>query len=162
MASGSLPGPATASDAHYPPQSTPIPMQHLPISNNTSNPTVDEQTRLRMPWKYEGYQAFSKWMASDDDFFVFRRFESLNACTILWMQDHIARLETELQAVHRMVENSNPNEKLGNDSFRWDLPRRSQIMGELSRQLLHYSQSQKFLEVDHWLTLCRSIRGRLF
>jgi hypothetical protein len=85
-------------------------------------------------------------MASDDDFFVFRRFESLNANTILWMQDHISRLEKELAEIHQMVEDSKPTQRLRNDSFRWDatcmhgsMQRRDQIMAELSRQLLHYS-----------------------
>lgn len=96
-----------------------------------------------MAWKYEGYQAFSRWMASDDDFFVFRRFESLNANTILWMQDKISRLEEELQELHRNEEDAKSDEYGRNDSFRFDetyLPRRDQIMCELSRQLQHYSE----------------------
>ncbi|KAF2026143.1 hypothetical protein EK21DRAFT_92684 [Setomelanomma holmii] len=143
MASATLPGPATAKGAQYPPSSTFIQMQPFPQPPQGSHSPVEEQIKLSMPWKYEGYQAISKWMASDDDFFVFRRFESLNADTILWMQDHIARLETELKAMHKLVADSKLEQNLRNDSHRWDeqhMPRRTQIMGELSRQLLHYNQ----------------------
>lgn len=82
-------------------------------------------------------------MASDDDFFVIRRFESLNANTILWMQHHIARLEQELAGIHRSIEESKPSQNLMNNSFTWDakyMQRRTQILRELSQQLLHYSK----------------------
>jgi hypothetical protein len=91
-------------------------------------------------------------MASDDDFFVFRRFESLNANTLLWMQDKISRLEQELADIHKAVENSKPDQKWRNDSFRWDekyMLRREEIMVQLSRQLLQYSQSHAF---KLWIT----------
>jgi hypothetical protein len=122
-------------------------MQPLTSSAATGGVFVDEETKLSMAWKYEGYQALSKWMASDDDFFVFRRFESLNANTLLWMQDKISRLEQELANIHKAVEDSKPGQRWRNDSFRWDeksMPRREEIMVQLSHQLLQYSQSDAF------------------
>ena len=56
-----------------------------------------EQYKRDWPWKYEGYKAFSAWIASEDDFFVFRRFGALNANTILWMQDRISQTEEKFE-----------------------------------------------------------------
>jgi hypothetical protein len=160
-----LPGPATAPDAHFPGQlMTHIPMQPLSSSAATVSGSVDEETRLSMAWKYEGYQALSKWMASDDDFFVFRRFESLNANTMLWMQDRISQLEQELANIHQTVEDSKPAQRLKNNSFRWDakyMQRRDQIMAELSRQLLYYSESSATAVLNILLTCThRSVHRR--
>ncbi|KAF2132947.1 hypothetical protein P153DRAFT_309790, partial [Dothidotthia symphoricarpi CBS 119687] len=137
----SLPGPATAPGAHMPAQD--IPLQSLSPLNTTSSVMVDEKAKRDQAWKFEGYKAFSKWMASEDDFFVFRRFESLNAGTILWMQDHISQLESRLHQIHKDIEESKPEQSLKNCSFRWDakyMQERNMIMSELSRQLLHYNQ----------------------
>lgn len=82
-------------------------------------------------------------MASDDDFFVFRRFEGLNASTILWMQYRISELERRLEEIHESVAVSRDDEKLKNSSFKWDeqyMPERTKIMCELSCLLLQYSE----------------------
>lgn len=81
-------------------------------------------------------------MASEDDFFIFRRFQTLNARTILWMQDRITKSERELKNIDEKVEKSHLDEKLRNDSMRWDetrMQRRHQLMLELSQLLHHYS-----------------------
>lgn len=164
-ASPTLPGPVTASSAYCPPHSTTTPMQKLSASNASVASSVDEKTKKNMAWKYEGYQAFSKWMASDDDFFVFRRFESLNANTILWMQDHISRLEKELASIHIEVEKSRLEDFKKNSSFRWDAAcknRRNEIMFELSRQLLHYSQSRLSETLKLVSQTIRSIHRHIF
>lgn len=82
-------------------------------------------------------------MASDDDFFLFRRFESLNAQTILWMQDRIVQVEEKLEAIHKRVEDAPLGEKLVNSSLRWDekyMQERHALHGELSCLLHHYSK----------------------
>ncbi|KAF1837463.1 hypothetical protein BDW02DRAFT_565938 [Decorospora gaudefroyi] len=128
-----LPGPATAPEAHMPTPvpDTSIPMQHLGTGDRSK------------AWQTEGYKALSKWMASENDFFVFRRFESLNANTILYLQHRITELEKRLESIHGMIEGSAPEQKLKNSSFGWDakyMPERSQIMSELSCLLMHYNQ----------------------
>ncbi|KAH7087193.1 hypothetical protein FB567DRAFT_602803 [Paraphoma chrysanthemicola] len=122
--------------------STHIPMNSLSAPVHTNGPTSGDPKK--QPWKVEGYQEFSKWMASADDFFVFRRFESLNAATILWMQHRISELERRLQEIHQEVVNSEDNKRLKNSSFAWDaqwMQERTKIMGELSCLLLQYNQS---------------------
>lgn len=84
-------------------------------------------------------------MASEDDFFVFRRFESLNAGVILWMQDRIVQIEERLEEIHKMIEDSPSDHNLMNCSFRWDArfqSERTKLMEELSAILHHYSESQ--------------------
>lgn len=85
-------------------------------------------------------------MASEDDFFLFRRFENLNAQTILWMQDRISQIEERLEAIHDHVVESHPDDKLRNDSLRWDekyMPERHKLMMELSGLLHHFSRSPR-------------------
>lgn len=58
-------------------------------------------------------------MKSDDDLFVFRRFESTNAGVILWIQDRIVKLKSDFKKMHQKTEDSaDPNRM--NGSFRMD------------------------------------------
>jgi len=116
-------------------------MQNLaPAASTLSNASVTDKEKFLKAWKYEGYKEFGKWMASDDDFFVFRRFESLNATTIAYLQYRISELERTLEEIHEANEQ---DEKGKNSSFKWDekyQQDRFQIMNELSCLLLHYNQ----------------------
>ncbi|KAF2831562.1 hypothetical protein CC86DRAFT_140805 [Ophiobolus disseminans] len=121
--------------------SSPMQMSNLSESGTTLTPSTTSPKRR--PYKEDGYQAFSKWMASDDDFFVFRRFESLNANTILWMQFRISELEAKLEGIHEEIKESKVSDNLKNSSFAWDAKyrqERTKIMGELSCLLLQYNQ----------------------
>jgi hypothetical protein len=144
-----LPGPVTISGAYMPaPASPTITSQTLSAPATASvRPPIDDQMRRDNPWKYDGYKAFSEWMASENDFFLFRRFESLNANTILYLQHRISGLENRLHEIHRTVEEST-EEKWKNSSLGWDanhMPERLQIMDELSCLLLHYSKHKMIL-----------------
>ena len=141
-----LPGPG----AHIPTTFSHVPMQNLaPAASTLSNASVTDKERFEKAWKYEGYKEFGKWMASDDDFFVFRRFESLNATTIAYLQYRISQLERQLEDIHNANEQE---EKRKNSSFKWDeqyQQDRFQIMNELSCLLLHYSKYRKVLQRDN-------------
>lgn len=165
------PGPATTPRAYIPNSS--IPLQPLSPSSTVvpGTATAKSPPGGEAPWKDQGYTAFSEWMASEDDFFLFRRFESLNAHTILWMQDQIMMIEERLEKIHETVEkaplhSSDPSKTMRNSSSRWDaanLPERHALMGELSRLLLHYSVCNHYAEQEIlFLTTNRSIcRGIL-
>lgn len=85
-----------------------------------------------------GYAAFCKWTASDDDFFVLRRFGSTSARVALYLQDQIAQLEEELQYQDRLCKQA-PEDHADSGTFRFDhWPRRGQILTELSSRLEHY------------------------
>lgn len=65
--------------------------------NTTLEPTQEELEEK--PWKFIGYRGFSMWMASDDDFFVVRRFDNLAARVILLLQWEISKLEKKLEDI---------------------------------------------------------------
>lgn len=49
------------------------------------------------PWKDVGFRGFAAFLASDNDFPVFRKFGVLNARLFLYFQDDIAVFEEELK-----------------------------------------------------------------
>lgn len=100
-----------------------------------------QEERARKPWKFEGYPAFSAWIASSDDFFLLRRFGSLNARVLLMIQDEIVRKEDELQSIDLQSQTGPDN--LGDcSSFRYEpQPRREKILQELKVLLKEYSTS---------------------
>jgi hypothetical protein len=146
---------------------TGVALQNLTGSANSSGTT---NTSPEQPWKTQGYQEFSKWMASENDFFVFRRFETLNANTILWMQYQISELERRLEEIHIIIQKSPAEDKLKNSSFKWDdkfNPERRDIMCQLSSLLLQYStwnmQSLIWLTksyVDQFIDAFSRVRAR--
>ncbi|KAL8658703.1 MAG: hypothetical protein Q9226_000817 [Calogaya cf. arnoldii] len=77
------------------------------------------------------------WMASDDDFFVIRRFEKLGARAALLMQNRIVQLEEQVRA-----EDVNCTKNGGdNGSFREDRQtRRQEVMDELVWRLERYQR----------------------
>ncbi|CAF9936463.1 hypothetical protein IMSHALPRED_010771 [Imshaugia aleurites] len=95
------------------------------------------------PWRYSrGYPAMCKWMASDDDFFVLRRFGGLSARILLRQQDRIVKLEEDLQRVDNMCMINGSN----NGTFRYDTNfERQRLLDELTSRL---EQFQRFL-LDH-------------
>lgn len=94
----------------------------------------------RKPWKYIGYQGFSEFVASDDDFFVLRRFGVLSARVLLALQDRLSELEEELQtldAMHSLKTAADAH----NGSFRQDThPERRELVLSIYRNLREYSQ----------------------
>ncbi|CZR62673.1 uncharacterized protein PAC_12570 [Phialocephala subalpina] len=67
-------------------------------------------------WKYTGYRHYSKFIALDNDFLVFRRFSVLNAKVCLALQDEIEILEHELATLDEAsLEKSTPD--IHNGSF---------------------------------------------
>lgn len=79
-----------------------------------------------------GYPAMCKWMASDDDFFVLRRFGGLSARILLRQQDRIVKLEEDLQRVDNMCMINGSN----NGTFRYDTNfERQRLLDELTSRL---------------------------
>ena len=105
-------------------------MQQFP-----STPDIQQK-----PWKYLGYRAFSGFIASDNDFFVIRRFGTLNARIILALQDQLSQLEESLNALDMKYSHVECPD-LNNGSFRED-PKadRRKIIGDIKTALLEYSR----------------------
>lgn len=152
----SLPGPVTASASIVPNVISPIPLQQLSPSSTVISEASSLPNKFSHPWKFDGYKAFSTWMASEDDFFIIRRFQNLNARTILWMQDRIVQIEDRIKEIDKEVEDAEMSKQLRNNSLRWDkhnMPERHVLMGELSSLLHHYSEASSCLYVVPRLTL---------
>jgi len=64
--------------------------------NTPSGPSPIHGVRRFMT---EGYPLLSKWMASEDDFMVLRRFGALNTRVLLLLQNDIAKAERALFAI---------------------------------------------------------------
>ena len=76
-----------------------------------------------------------KWTASDDDFFVLRRFGELSARVLLRLQQRIVTLEEDLQQMDRVGVEKGFN----NGTFRYDpIGPRQQLLDELTSRLEQY------------------------
>ena len=60
---------------------------------------LTDKDRAKKPWKFIGYRAFCKFVASDDDFFVLRRFSVLTSRVLLSLQDELSELQSKPEAV---------------------------------------------------------------
>lgn len=80
---------------------------------------VVEERERKQPWKYIGYKVFSRWMASDQTFFILRRFGALNARVALSLQDEIVELEEKLNFMDKEY-SSTEWPDVNNGSFRDD------------------------------------------
>lgn len=109
-----------------------------PRSNNALDTEPTEQEIHRKPWKYIGYRGYANFIASDDDFFVLRRFDALNARVALMLQDEISELEEELDMIDRRHSDRNA-EDLHNGTFRRDQEDRSLIVKTIAKKLRRYS-----------------------
>ena len=76
-----------------------------------------------------------RWMASDNDFFVIRKFGEVAARVLLRMQDRIAQLEEDLQKQDRI----SVNQRLHNGTFRKESNLiRDEILDQLTWRLKEY------------------------
>lgn len=77
-------------------------------------------------------------MASDNDFFVIRRFGTIHAQVILAMQDRISEEEELLEALDKTYSTSE-SEDVNNGSFREEpIQNRIEILSQLKPMLLEY------------------------
>ncbi|CZR68524.1 uncharacterized protein PAC_18423 [Phialocephala subalpina] len=85
-----------------------------------SYPDYTDKDVLKAPWKYIGYRVFSKWIASDQSFFIVRRFGALQARVVLSLQDEIVRMEEELDSMDKAYSRKAVPKVVDNGSFRND------------------------------------------
>ncbi len=91
------------------------------------------------PWKYIGYQGYSKVLSSDTDFLVFRRFGAINARNLLRLQDRVVILEEALEELDRKLKRQEtPN--IHNGWFRQDYEGREMILDKIQKALSEYSE----------------------
>mgnify|MGYP004501185465 CR=1 FL=1 len=98
--------------------------------------TASEKTKY---WKDVGYRGFSAFLASDDDFLIFRRFGALNARLLLYLQDEIVVLEERLRDLEERHAAPGAAD-IHNGSFRQEaLPERRALLDLISMKVREYS-----------------------
>ena len=129
--------PATESQQQHPASNGPGPSNQA--TSNLSGQPVGPEEKMKKPWKYYGYPAFTTWMASAVEFFPLRRFATINTRVILMMQYRISQLEIQLEQIDRV--NRVQDGDINNGSFRWDKGTiREALLEELQRQCHRYSK----------------------
>ena len=107
------------------------------------------------PWKYKGYKVFSQQVASDNDCFLIRRFDNLNARVILSLQDQLSRLEADLVALDNQF-SARECEDLNNGSFRREpKPERAELINNIYLKLKDYSQCSLAPLINFTESLCQ-------
>ncbi|KAK0514330.1 hypothetical protein JMJ35_002947 [Cladonia borealis] len=114
----------------------------MPISSELQDPPAPwEPSQVEVgskPWKYAGYRLFCEFVSSDEDFFVLRRFGALSARVLLNLQDQLARLEEELEAIEQKLRQRDKN--VHNGSFRGETDeKRKNIITEAQHVLREYN-----------------------
>jgi hypothetical protein len=107
-----------------------------------TNPTRFQPTEgeiLEKPWKYVGYDGYSKFLASDDDFMVFRRFGTLNTRIALVLQDKVSVLEEKLVALDTRYSQKEMDD-FHNGTLRDELPDREIVIDDIVVALHKYSK----------------------
>lgn len=84
----------------------------VPVTSTMPEPFPPQLTQDNIrekPWRYIGYKGFSEWLASDEDFFIVRRFDTLASRVILTLQWELTKLEAkltelDLERSHQIIE----------------------------------------------------------
>lgn len=123
------------------PPALPSPIDPLPPARSDSYPDFTIQEARDNPRKYSGYRVFSRWMASDQAFFILRRFSTLNTRVLLAMQDEIVELEDRLNFMDEEYSRRDYTEPVDNGTFRDDPfnDRRRLVQEVLPEKLARYS-----------------------
>lgn len=121
------------------------------LSNSSREPEAhppSSQEIAKKPWKYVGYKGYSEFLASENDFFIFRKFALLNSRTALALQDQLSVLEGELEELDKRYSKKSASD-VNNGSYRDDQADREELLGNIYDKLVKYSeyrsQSKKWI-----------------
>ena len=99
---------------------------------------LQEFEKRNRAWHYYGYPELSKWMASDNDAFVLRKYSKSAARTLLYLQNEIGKREKALDDWDTFSMKHKPGQA-GCNSFKSEkFPERTQLICELRPLLQEY------------------------
>lgn len=90
--------------------------------------------------KYIGYRGFARYLASEDDFFILRRFDVLHSRVLLMSQDHLSQLEEELELLDTALSDRNAPD-VDNGSVRNDNNERAALLTRIYEKLDQYGKT---------------------
>ncbi|KAL7792735.1 hypothetical protein V8C43DRAFT_282327 [Trichoderma afarasin] len=106
-----------------------------PVGDSTQTRRSLEQT---VPWKYVGYRGYSRFISSDDDFFILRRFSVLNVRIALALQNQLVMLERQLNELDNKYEESEA--QIHNGRFEGDEKDREELISCIKKKLRKYNE----------------------
>ena len=108
------------------------------ISSTASTVYVTDEEKHTHAYQYHGYPALSEWMASSNDFYVLRKFATVSARTLLYLQDEIAQLEKELGQLDEQTRMEEMGKGMSGSFKRDRHNRRGEIMRQMPGRLNTY------------------------
>ncbi|KAF4981416.1 hypothetical protein FZEAL_2764 [Fusarium zealandicum] len=111
---------------------------HSSLGSTDEVPSLEEEI-LRKPWKFIGYEGYAAFLASDDDFFILRRFDRLNCRIGLARQDEIVRLEDDLSRLDKAYSKREAQD-VNNGTLRDDLEDRQKLVDLIDKALYRYNE----------------------
>ncbi|KAJ4857724.1 ABC transporter transmembrane region 2 domain-containing protein [Trichoderma breve] len=105
-----------------------------PVGDGTQTRRSLEQT---VPWKYVGYRGYSRFISSDDDFFILRRFSVLNVRVSLALQNQLVMLERQLNELDNKYEGE---PQIHNGRFEGDEKDREGLISCIEEKLRKYNE----------------------
>jgi hypothetical protein len=106
--------------------------------NSIQEAPLTKEEIEKKPWKYIGYKGYSDFIASENDFYILRRFASLNARVALALQDQISLLEEQLDDLDKHCSRRDA-EDLHNGTFRDDREERMALVEVIYEKSAKYS-----------------------
>ncbi|KAI8669140.1 hypothetical protein NCS57_00728000 [Fusarium keratoplasticum] len=116
-------------------------------SSNTENAPPLEEEIQRKPWKFIGYKGYTEFISSEDDWFVLRRFGTLNVRVALALQDEISVLEEQLKELDESYSRRESPDR-HNGRFRGDAEDRRALTELISDKLYRYSEYTRTNLID--------------
>lgn len=108
-------------------------------SSNAENTPPSEEEIQRKPWKFIGYKGYTEFLSSEDDWFLLRRFGTLNVRVALALQDEISALEGQLKELDEGYSRRESPDR-HNGRFRGDAEDRRALTELISDKLYRYSE----------------------
>ncbi|KAK0756999.1 hypothetical protein N5P37_010524 [Trichoderma harzianum] len=105
-----------------------------PVGDGAQTRRSLEQT---VPWKYVGYRGYSRFISSDDGFFILRRFSVLNVRVSLALQNQLVMLERQLNELDNKYEGE---AQIHNGRFEGDEKDREELISCIAEKLGKYNE----------------------
>jgi len=102
-------------------------------SQHLSQHEVDQK-----PWKYIGYKGYCDFIASENDFFVVRRFSAVSVRIALRLQDQVTILEDRLKKLDKAYSRREADD-VNSGTLRDEADDRLKVLDELKEKLVEFS-----------------------